>query len=248
MLALGALALLSAVLLPAEFDYQDAYDGAGASRRLMLGIFGGVVFIGGVILVAAQSILDGLRRAPAPSQTATPALDPFAYREPLAVRSADRAAPVSPAALRRDRSGNSLLIGVVTIIGLAAILVIITLAILMLRDERQVAGYGNILVEANSAIVDPDPSIVGSQLWAPGNDATTLDDGPEPTLPAVSEENGGLDKMVPGLDRLPVRRAEPETEPPATQPREAPARRAAPDTREDPFADPPAANDDPFAD
>lgn len=257
LLALGALALLSAVLLPAEFDYQDAYDGAGASRRLMLGIFGGVVFIGGTILVAAQSILDGLRRPSAPVTGAAPApsaaavsSDMFAYPGPAATKPIDRPMIAGPAGIRPDRSGNSLLIAGVTIVGLAAILVVITLAVMMLRDEREVATYGNVIVEANVAVADPDTSLVDSQLWAPANDATGTVEGPAPTLPPVSEGSDGLDKVVPGLDRLPVRRTEPAPEPEAPEAarREAPARRAAPATREDPFADPPAASDDPFAD
>lgn len=237
LLALGALALLSAVLLPAEFDYQDTYDGAGASRRLMLGIFGGVVFIGGTILVAAQSILDGLRRPGAPS-----------IATPMPGKALDRPTPTDSTGVRRDPSGgNALLISAAVIVALIAVLAVVGMANLIMRQQRDADSSDEAVIEANIAADALSDGSDSNQAWPTRNEWEELERAPDraPVEP-------GLDKVVPGLDRLPVRRTDPEPEPGAEAPeaaqREAPARRVAPATRDDPFADPPTATDDPFAD
>lgn len=248
LLALGALALLSAVLLPAEFDYQD-YADTGAPRRLMLGILGGVVFIGGTILVAAQSILDGLRRTPAPTPATTTVPVPVpaspALAAPASPRAIERTPPIGTAGIQRDPSGgNALLISGIVIVALIAVLAVIALAILIMRQQQESDSYDDVMIEANiAAESSPDPGDNG--IWAARSEPV----GAAPDLaPLAPAEPVGLDKVVPGLDRVRVGRPERAGEPPAAAAREAPARRGEAAPREDPFADPPAASDDPFAD
>ncbi|MEN3749543.1 hypothetical protein TPR58_20390 [Sphingomonas sp. HF-S3] len=237
LLALGALALLSAVLLPAEFDYQD-YADTGAPRRLMLGILGGVVFIGGTILVAAQSILDGLRRTPVAGPAPAPA--PPAPAAPISGKANDWSNPAGSAGIQRDSSGgNALLISGVVIVALIAVLAVIALAILIMRQQQESDSYDDAEFGANSVFADPASYRGNDTWWTRGEWVET-----EPERYSLPPSRRG--KVVPGLDR----QAEPapEAKAPEAARREAPARRAAPTTREDPFADPPAASDDPFAD
>ncbi len=226
------------MLLPAEFDYQDAYDGAGASRRLMLGIFGGVVFIGGVILVAAQSILDGLRRPSGPGPVPAPASPALAA--PISSKANDGSNRAGSAGIQRDSSGgNALLISGVVIVALVSVLAVIALAILVMRQQQESDANDDVEFGANSVYGDPASYRGNDTWWTRGEWVET-----EPERYSLPPSQRG--KVVPGLDRQAERA--PEAEAPEAARREPPARRAAPATREDPFADPPAASDDPFAD